>query len=74
MERLTALTELRTNLIVSEQKRGYYNECASYIAALGEVLESHGQNGSKQALLSAYKSKYPRHSAFIRELKNYGLK
>ena len=74
MERLTTLTELRTNLIVSEQKRGYYNECASYIAALGEVLESHGQNGSKQALLSAYKSKYPRHSAFIRELKNYGLK
>ena len=61
-------------LIVSEQKRGYYNECASYIAALGEVLESHGKNGSKQALLSAYKSKFPRHSAFIRELKNFGLK
>ena len=74
MEKLTTLTELRTNLIVSEQKRGYYNECASYIAALGEVLESHGKNGSKQALLSAYKSKFPRHSAFIRELKNYGLK
>ena len=69
MEKLTTLTELRTNLIVSEQKRGYYNECASYIAALGEVLESHGQDGSKQALLSAYKSKFPRHSAFIRELK-----
>lgn len=74
MERLTDLTELRTTLIVSGTKRNYYDECAAYIAALGEVKESHGEDGSKQMLLSAYKSKYPRHSAFIRELKSFGLK
>ena len=74
IDRLTDLTELRTNLIVSGQKRGYYDECAAYIAALGEVLESRGKNGSKQTLLSKYQSRYPRHSAFIRELKSFGLK
>ena len=74
MKKLADLTELRTNLIVSGTKRNYYNECAAYIAALGEVKESHGEEGSKQMILSAYKSKYPRHSAFIRELKSFGLK
>ena len=74
MERLTDLTELRTTLIVSGTKRNYYDECAAYIAALGEVKESHGEEGSKQMLLSSYKAKYPRHSAFIRELKSFGLK
>lgn len=70
---LTDLTELRTNLIVSGTKRNYYSECAAYIAALGEVKESHGKDGAKQKLLYSYKVKYPRHSAFIRELKNFGL-
>lgn len=74
MEQLADLTELRTNLIVSGTRRNYYDECAAYIAALGEVMESHGKDGSKQMLLSTYKSKYPRHSAFIRELKSFGLK
>ena len=74
MKKLADLTELRTNLIVSGTKRNYYDECAAYIAALGEVKESHGEEGSKQMILSAYKSKYPRHSAFIRELKSFGLK
>ena len=73
MKRLTDLTDLRTNLIVSGQKRGCYDECAAYIAALGKVKESHGVAGAKQLLLSSYKAKYPRHSAFIRELKSFGL-
>lgn len=74
LERLADLTEIRTTLIVSGQKRGYYSECAAYIAALGEVLESRGEKDEKQRLLLEYKNKYPRHSAFIRELKTYGLK
>ena len=74
MERLSDLIELRTNLIVSGQKRGCYDECAAYIAALGEVKESHYEECAKQELLYLYKTKYPRHSAFIRELKNFGLK
>ena len=74
MKRLTDLTDLRTNLIVSGTKRNYYDECAAYIAALGEVKESRGEMGVKQLLLSSYKARYPRHSAFIRELKSFGLK
>ena len=74
MDRLADLIEIRTELIVSGQKRNYYNECATYIAAYGEVIEALGETGFKQMLLSKYKSKYPRHSAFIRELKSFGLK
>jgi len=74
MERLADLTDLRTNLIVYGTRRKYYDECAAYIAALGEVKESHGEAGAKQFILSFYKTQYPRHSAFIRELQNFGLK
>ena len=73
MERLADLTDLRTNLIVYGTRRKYYDECAAYIAALGEVKESHGEAGAKQFILSFYKTQYPRHSAFIRELQNFGL-
>ena len=74
MEQLADLTDLRTNLIVYGTRRKYYDECAAYIAALGEVKESHGEAGAKQFILSFYKTQYPRHSAFIRELQNFGLK
>ncbi len=74
MDRLADLIEIRTELIVSGQRRNYYHECAAYIAAYGEVIEALGETGFKQMLLSKYKSKYPRHSAFIRELKSFGLK
>lgn len=74
IDRLGDLIELRTQLILSGTKRNYYNECAAYIAALGEMIESRGEMGYKQVLLKEYKSKYPRHSAFIREMKSFGLK
>ena len=71
---LLVLLDLRVNAIVSQQKRNYYGECAEMIAAIGEVMESRGQEGRKQQLLLEYKCRFPRHVAFIRELKSFGLK
>ena len=52
--------------------RNYYGECAAYIAALGEVYESLGDKGGKQRLMTSYKDKYTRRSAFRAEMKGYG--
>lgn len=71
---LLVLLDLRVMAIVSQQKRNYYGECAEMIAAIGEVMESRGQEGRKQQLLLEYKCRFPRHVAFIRELKSFGLK
>ena len=71
---LVLLDLIRVNAIVSQQKRNYYGECAEMIAAIGEVMESRGQEGRKQQLLLEYKCRFPRHVAFIRELKSFGLK
>ena len=71
---LLVLMDLRVMAIVSQQKRDYYGECAEMIAAIGEVMESRGQEGRKRQLLLEYKCRFPRHVAFIRELKSFGLK
>ena len=71
---LLVLMDLRVMAIVSQQKRNYYGECAEMIAAIGEVMESRGMEGRKQQLLLEYKCRFPRHVAFIRELKSFGLK
>lgn len=53
---------------------GYYDygECASYIAAIGEIREYLGERGGKQMLMSRYAAEYSRRSAFRTELQNYG--
>ena len=53
-------------------RRNYYGECVAYIAALGEVLESMGHENAKQKLMTSYREKYPRRSAFVAELRAYG--
>lgn len=68
------LLKKRVKGIMDANRRNYYGECAAYIAALGEVLESRGKRGAKQALLLEYKTKYSRRSAFHRELRVYGLR
>lgn len=72
LKRITALIEKRTAGIMDANRRNYYWECASYIAALGEVREVLGETGAKQRMMTAYKDKYPRRSAFREELRNYG--
>ena len=70
--KITKLLEKRTEGIMNANRRRYYGECAAYIAALGEVQESLGDTGAKQRLMTSYKDKYSRRSAFRAEMKEYG--
>ena len=72
VKRITVLLEKRTAGIMDANRRNYYGECAAYIAALGEVLESMGDAGAKQRLMTSYKDRYSRRSAFREEMRNYG--
>lgn len=63
----------RVNGIMEANRRKYYGECTSYIAALGEVVESQGQQGAKQRILLDYKELYFRRRTFHEELRKYGM-
>lgn len=67
------LIKKRVDGIMEANRRNYYGECASYIAALGEVVESRGLQGAKQRILLDYKELYSRRSAFHGELRKYGM-
>jgi hypothetical protein len=68
------LIKKRVDGIMEGNHRNYYNECAEYIAALGEVLESRGLINDKQILMLEYKQNYSRRSAFHKELRTCGMK
>lgn len=65
---------LRTEGIMGADRRNYYGECASFIAALGEVEESRGRKSWKQVLMEGYRTMYSRRRAFISELVSYGMR
>ncbi len=65
--------QVRTERIMNANRRNYYGECAAFIAAYGEVLESRGMTGSKADIMAEYKSSYPRRRAFHQELRDYGM-
>ena len=72
IEKIAGLLEKRVEGIMDANRRNYYGECAAYLAALGEVQESLGEKGAKQRLMTSYKDKYSRRSAFREEMRNYG--
>lgn len=74
LERLDAWIRLRVKGIMENNRRNYYGECAEFIAALGEVMESRGERGGKARLLEDYRSAYSRRSAFHSELRAYGMR
>lgn len=74
LQKIGSLLERRVDGIMSANRRNYYGECAAYIAALGTVQESNGDKGAKQRLMTSYKERYSRRSAFRAELKAYGWK
>lgn len=71
--RLTEWLELRVAGIMSANRRKYYDECAGFVAALGEVKESRGEPDGKQMELLAWKAKYSRRTAFHEELRRFGM-
>lgn len=72
--RIDKLISARVAGIMDNNRRNYYDECASYIAAFGEVQESLGMRSAKTFIMEKYKSQYSRRSAFHKELRAYGMK
>lgn len=71
MERLDHLLAKRTEAILRGGRRNYYGECARWILAMGELLEAQGEPNAKERLRTIYLLRYPRHSAFRREMKGF---
>ena len=74
IQRLTEWLELRVQGIMDANRRKYYDECAGFAAALGEVKESRGERDGKQTELLSWKAKYSRRTAFHQELRQFGMK
>lgn len=72
--RIDKLIAVRVAGIMENNRRNYYGECASYIAAFGEVQESLGITNAKAMIMEKYKKEYPRRSSFHKELRAYGMK
>lgn len=56
--------------IVGHTHRSQYHIAAAFVCALGEVKESLDSKNTKENIILFYKNKFPRHSAFHKELDN----
>ena len=63
----------RVQAIMENNRRNNYGECASFIAALGEVLEANGEANAKAKLFTRYRAIYPRRRLFVDALCDYGM-
>lgn len=70
---IEGLIAKRVEGIMDANRRNYYDECAGYIAALGEVYEMRGECGGKQRVMLEYKNMYSRRRAFHDELRKMGM-
>lgn len=61
----------RADAIVSGQHRNHYGEVAGLLAIVGEIKENMGTQGAKRLIYDQYKRKFPRHSAFRAEMRDY---
>jgi len=74
IDRIDKWLTLRVSEIMKNNRRGYYEECAAFIAAFGEVQESLGNPNAKARIMEQYRKEYFRRTAFHRELRAYGMK
>ena len=72
MHKIEQLISLRVDGIMTANRRKYYDECAAFISAYGEVKESLGSIGEKNIFMAEYHKRYPRRSTFIHELMEFG--
>ena len=56
------------------QEENDYGECAAFIAAFGEMLQSRGTANAKESAMQWYRREYSRRRAFHEELRGYGMK
>lgn len=74
MNKINQLISLRVDGIMTANRRKYYDECAAFVSAYGEVKESLGSFGEKNVFMAEYHRRYPRRSAFIHELMEFGYR
>ena len=74
IKRLERWISLRVSAIMAANRRNYYGECAAYIAAFGEMLQSRGTADAKESVMQRYRKEYSRRRAFHEELREYGMK
>ncbi len=61
----------RADAIVGGQFRNHYGSVAVMLAALGDIKQSWGDFSYKQQVRAEYKRKFPRHSSFQGEMREY---
>lgn len=61
----------RADTIVSGQHRSHYGEVAGLLAIVGEIKEDMGIQGAKRCIYEQYRKKFPRHSSFQGEMRDY---
>ncbi len=61
----------RAEAIVGGQHRRQYGDVAMLLAIVAEIKEQMGKKGERQEIFAMYKRKFPRHSSFQAEMKNY---
>jgi hypothetical protein len=74
LEKIALWMSKRTEAITLKGRTKYYGECASYIAAIGEVRQSRGDIGAKSRIMEQYRREYPRHRSLHAELRRFGMK
>ena len=74
LKKIDKWVALRVSAIMDANRRNYYGECAAFVAAYGEVLESRGKPGEKARIMQQYKMEYSRRRAFHDELRKFGMR
>lgn len=74
LQRMDRWISLRVCAIMDANRRNYYGECAAFVAALGETLQSRGNAGAKEALMQRFRQAYSRRRAFHQALREYGMR
>ena len=74
IRRIDQWIHIRVAAIMNANRRNYYDECAAFIAAFGEVLESLGRSNAKAEILNQDRNDYSRRRAFHDELRRFGWK
>lgn len=55
----------------NRNKTSQYGDVAVLLAMIAEIKEQMGEKGMGQEIFAIYKRKFPRHSSFQAEMKNY---
>lgn len=74
LKRIDTWLAKRVEGIMQENRRNYYGECAAFLAALCEVLQSCGEQGVKEKYYERYRALYPRRRLFLEAMRSYGMK